>query len=133
MSASRKYQRYFKPISREPFSVAGTVRAQGRVGQTSHTRSNTGTLFKGNTPIGHGGENGSSPGEGVEGSRRDDVLVLRRFLEPPQADPVPCVRTPRSGQHHERVWVFPTSRSDNKEAQGSHCNAERRERDHPSI
>ena len=59
MSASRKYQRYFKPISREPFSVAGTVRAQGRVGQTSHTRSNTGTLFKGNTPIGHGGENGS--------------------------------------------------------------------------
>ena len=58
MSASRKYQRYFKPISRTPFSTSGTVRAQGRVGQTSISRTTTRTPFKGMSPIGNGGDNG---------------------------------------------------------------------------
>ena len=56
MSASRKYQRYFKPISSTPFSTAGTVRAQGRVGQTSLSRSNARTPFKGTDPVGNGGD-----------------------------------------------------------------------------
>ena len=59
MSASRKYQRYFKPISRAPFSTSGTVRAQGRVGQTSISRSTTRTPFKGIDPVGNGGNNGN--------------------------------------------------------------------------
>lgn len=58
MSASRKYQRYFQPISRTPFSTAGTIRAQGHVGQTSLSRSNARTPFKGTTPIGNGGDGG---------------------------------------------------------------------------
>ena len=57
MSASRKYQRYFKPISRAPFSTSGTVRAQGRVGQTSLSRSTARTPFKGIAPVGNGGDN----------------------------------------------------------------------------
>lgn len=39
MSNSRKYQRYFKPISKESFSISGTRRSQGRIGQTSHRES----------------------------------------------------------------------------------------------
>ena len=52
--SSRKYQRYFKPISSQPFSTAGTHRNQGRVGQTSLSRSIVHTPFKGANPIGHG-------------------------------------------------------------------------------
>jgi len=59
MSASRKYQRYFKPVSRAAFSTSGTVRAQGRVGQTSLSRSNTATPFKGVDPVGNGGAGGN--------------------------------------------------------------------------
>ena len=59
MSASRKYQRYFKPISRVPFSTSGTVRARGGVGQTSLSRSTTRTPFKGVAPVGNGGNNGN--------------------------------------------------------------------------
>lgn len=59
MSASRKYQRYFKPISSVPFSTSGTVRAQGRVGQTSLSRNNARTLFKGTAPVGNGGDRGN--------------------------------------------------------------------------
>lgn len=58
MSASRKYQRYFKPISRTPFSTAGTIRAQGRVGQTSLSRNTARTPFKGTAPVGNGGDGG---------------------------------------------------------------------------
>ena len=51
---SRKYQRYFKPISSTPFSTAGTHRNQGRVGQTSLSRSLVHTPFRGSEPRGHG-------------------------------------------------------------------------------
>ena len=52
--SSRKYQRYFKPISSQPFSTAGTHRNQGRVGQTSLSRSIVHTPFRGPDPMGHG-------------------------------------------------------------------------------
>ena len=52
--SSRKYERYFKPISSQPFSTAGTHRNQGRVGQTSLSRSIVHTPFRGNKPRGHG-------------------------------------------------------------------------------
>ena len=52
--SSRKYQRYFKPISSQPFSTAGTHRNQGRVGQTSLSRSIVHTPFRGSKPMGHG-------------------------------------------------------------------------------
>ena len=55
MSASRKYERYFKPISKSQFSTAGTIRAQGRVGQTSLSRSLVNTPFRGVEPRGNGG------------------------------------------------------------------------------
>lgn len=51
---SRKYQRYFKPISSTPFSTAGTIRNQGRVGQTSLSRSLVHTPFRGDAPVGYG-------------------------------------------------------------------------------
>lgn len=35
---SKKYERYFKPVSRDGFSTAGTYRGQGRIGQTSLSR-----------------------------------------------------------------------------------------------
>ena len=35
---SRKYERYFNPVSRNGFSSSGTSRSQGRVGQTSLSR-----------------------------------------------------------------------------------------------
>lgn len=35
---SKKYERYFKPVSRGGFSTAGTYRGQGRIGQTSLSR-----------------------------------------------------------------------------------------------
>ena len=35
---SKKYERYFKPVSRNGFSSSGTYRGQGRVGQTSLNR-----------------------------------------------------------------------------------------------
>ncbi|MDA9216471.1 hypothetical protein N9O88_01455 [bacterium] len=55
MSNSRKYERYFKPISKSQFSTAGTIRAQGRVGQTSLSRSLVNTPFRGVEPRGTGG------------------------------------------------------------------------------
>ena len=55
MSASRKYERYFKPISKSQFSTAGTIRSQGRVGQTSLSRSLVNTPFRGVEPRGNGG------------------------------------------------------------------------------
>jgi hypothetical protein len=58
MSNSRKYQRYFKPISKEQFSSAGTIRSQGRVGQTSLSQSYSRTPCIGTSPVGHGGHNG---------------------------------------------------------------------------
>ena len=54
MSKSRKYQRYFQPISKEPFSTAGTNRSQGRVGQTSLSTSYTRTPFIGTSPVNYG-------------------------------------------------------------------------------
>ena len=35
---SKKYERFFKPVSRNGFSSSGTNRSQGRVGQTSLSR-----------------------------------------------------------------------------------------------
>lgn len=35
---SKKYERFFKPVSRNGFSSSGTYRGQGRVGQTSLNR-----------------------------------------------------------------------------------------------
>ena len=56
----RKYERYFSPISREPFSTAGTHRNQGRVGQTSLSRSLARTTMIPRTavPTGNGGHYG---------------------------------------------------------------------------
>ena len=51
----RKYERYFSPISRKPFSTAGTFRGQGMVGQTSLTRPQINTPFRGAHAIGNGG------------------------------------------------------------------------------
>lgn len=58
MSNSRKYQRYFKPISKEPFSSAGTNRSQGWVGQTSLSQSYARTPFVGTSPVGYGSRRG---------------------------------------------------------------------------
>lgn len=58
MSNSRKYQRYFQPISKTHFSTSGTIRAQGHIGQTSMSRSLSRTQFKGTSPVGNGGNNG---------------------------------------------------------------------------
>lgn len=55
MSNSRKYQRYFQPISKEHFSTAGTIRSQGRVGQTSLSQSYSRTPCIGTSPVGYGG------------------------------------------------------------------------------
>lgn len=55
MSNSRKYERYFKPISKKKFSTAGTIRSQGRVGQTSLGRTLVHTPFRGAYPMGSGG------------------------------------------------------------------------------
>lgn len=52
---SRKYERYFTPISRRPFSTAGTFRGQGMVGQTSLTRPQVNTPFRGAHAMGTGG------------------------------------------------------------------------------
>lgn len=60
MSKSRTYERYFKPISKTPFSSSGTIRSQGRVGQTSLSRSITRTSFRGENANGHGGVSGNS-------------------------------------------------------------------------
>ncbi len=56
----RKYERYLNPISRTPFSTAGTHRNQGRVGQTSLSRTLVRTTYIPRTkvPVGQGG-NGS--------------------------------------------------------------------------
>ncbi len=35
MPPSKKYERYFKPVSRNGFSSSGTYRGKGRIGQTS--------------------------------------------------------------------------------------------------
>ena len=89
MSASRKYQRYFKPISSTPFSTAGTIRAQGRVGQTSHARSNARTLFKGVSPVGHGGNVGdvifscnSCSGSSGQSTMTNNGYILSRVVYP---------------------------------------------------
>ena len=63
MSASRKYERYFKPISREPFSTAGTIRSQGWVGQTSLNKHYSRTPFVGTSPVGYGSMRGMEPSE----------------------------------------------------------------------
>jgi hypothetical protein len=93
MSASRKYQRYFNPVSRAAFSTSGTVRAQGRVGQTSLSRSNTTTPFKGVDPVGNGGSGGnyvrnivlscnkSSPSNGKT-TMTSQGYILSRVLHP---------------------------------------------------
>ena len=52
---SKTHERYFKPVSRKGFSSAGTSRSQGRVGQTSLSRSLVHTPFRGAEPIGTGG------------------------------------------------------------------------------
>lgn len=52
---SKTHERYFKPVSRNGFSSAGTSRNQGRVGQTSLSRSLVHTPFKGAEPMGTGG------------------------------------------------------------------------------
>lgn len=59
----RKYERYFNPISRESFSTAGTHRNQGRVGQTSLSRSLVRTTRIPGTalPTGNGGTCGKYP------------------------------------------------------------------------
>jgi len=59
MSNSRKYERYFKPISSTPFSAAGTHRNQGFVGQTSLFRVQGHTPFKGQYPVGTGSRSGT--------------------------------------------------------------------------
>jgi len=38
---SKKYERFFKPVSRNGFSSSGTYRGQGRIGQTSLSRTGT--------------------------------------------------------------------------------------------
>ena len=52
---SKTHERYFKPVSRNGFSSAGTSRNQGRVGQTSLSRTLVHTPFRGPEPIGTGG------------------------------------------------------------------------------
>lgn len=93
MANSRKYQRYFKPISHEQFSTAGTMRTQGRIGQTSLSRSIVRTPFRGELPIGYGGSNSeydvnivyscnnSSPSNG-QASLTTKGHILSRFINP---------------------------------------------------
>lgn len=61
--SSRKYERYFNPISSQPFSTAGTDRNQGRVGQTSLSRSlvRTTRISRSALPRGNGGTLGNYP------------------------------------------------------------------------
>ena len=61
--SSRKYERYFNPISRQSFSTAGIHRNQGRVGQTSLSRSlvRTTRISRTDIPTGSGGTNGNYP------------------------------------------------------------------------
>lgn len=52
---SKKYERYFKPVSRNGFSSSGTYRGQGRIGQTSLSKTGTsccvGSRSEGKTTI----------------------------------------------------------------------------------
>ena len=93
MANSRKYQRYFKPISHEHFSTSGTMRTQGRIGQTSLSRSIVRTQFRGDVPVGHGGSNGSfvsniiyscnnSSSSNGQSSLTTKGHILSRFINP---------------------------------------------------
>jgi len=55
VALKRKSNRYFKPVSKNGFSLNGVYRNQGRVGQTSLGRSVTRTPYKGALPVGNGG------------------------------------------------------------------------------
>ena len=70
----KKSKRFVQPISgieEYGFSLNGTLRNIGRVGETNLAKSTHRTLFKGNIPRGHGGRDGKYPisisnsGEGV--------------------------------------------------------------------
>ena len=56
VALKKKSKRYTNKLSsNKVFSLNGGYRNQGRIGQTSLSRSLTGTKFKGAEPIGHGG------------------------------------------------------------------------------
>ncbi len=55
MYTKRQRERYSNPVSSNGFSSSGTSRLQGRVGQTSLSRTLVHTPFKGPLPVGHGG------------------------------------------------------------------------------
>lgn len=75
---SKKYERFFKPVSRNGFSSSGTYRGQGRVGQTSLNRT-------GNSCCAGSRSNGKS-------SINTKGLILSRVVNPtsvfnPSCDP----------------------------------------------
>ncbi|MAH20733.1 MAG: hypothetical protein CMB96_04780 [Flavobacteriaceae bacterium] len=103
---SRKYQRYFKPISSTSFSTAGTIRNQGRVGQTSLSRSLVHTPFKGDAPVGHGSNvqtgypksivnscNKSSNSDGQTNMTNKGV-ILSRVVNPTSVYNNSCIENP---------------------------------------
>jgi len=59
VAMKRKSRGYNNPVSSQGFSLNGGYRNQGWVGQTSISRPVHRTLFKGNLPVGHGGQMGS--------------------------------------------------------------------------
>ena len=90
---SKTHERYFKPISRNGFSSGGTNRSQGRVGQTSDSRSLVRTPFRGTEAMGNGGCCGtyksniinscwaSTPSNGIS-SMTSNGLILSRIKNP---------------------------------------------------
>ena len=57
----KKSERYFKPISRIPFSTSNNLRNQGWVGQTSLSRSIAPPIYRGSAAQGYGGCCGQYP------------------------------------------------------------------------
>ena len=103
---SRKYQRYFKPISSTSFSTGGTHRNQGRVGQTSLSRSLVHTPFRGTQPVGHGSNvqtgypksivnscNDSSKSDG-QTNMNNRGLLLSRVTNPTSVYNNSCLENP---------------------------------------
>ena len=103
---SRKYQRYAKPISATPFSTAGKTRNQGRVGQTSLSRSIVHTPFRGENPVGHGANpttgypvnivnlcNNSSKSNG-QTSMTNKGVILSRVTNPTSVYNKSCIENP---------------------------------------
>lgn len=81
VALKRKSSRFQDKISgKSGFSINGTLRNQGWVGQTSHGRSITRTPFRGHVPIGHGGSDGKYVVNVVDGGPCivNDASIVKR-------------------------------------------------------